>query len=230
MSVNDVEDRVVAMRKIGVDNLFSGYISAAQSEEDWDVEGLSNALKSDYAADFPLQEWLDEGVDVDELESRIEQGLEQICNYKEKIVGSEQMRGFEKAVMLQTLDHFWKEHLASMDYLRHSVNLRGYAQKNPSQEYKRESFILFEALLDTINVEIVKALSSVSINPETNANEIEQQNNDEMQAQHQGVMAENASADADDNNTQTFQRSNKKIGRNDPCPCGSEKKYKNCHG
>jgi preprotein translocase subunit SecA len=117
-----------------------------------------------------------------------------------------------------------------MDYLRHSVNLRGYAQKNPSQEYKRESFILFEALLDTINVEIVKALSSVSINPETNANEIEQQNNDEMQAQHQGVMAENASADADDNNTQTFQRSNKKIGRNDPCPCGSEKKYKNCHG
>ena len=230
MSVNDVKDRFVAMRKIVVDNLFSGYISAAQSEEDWDVEGLSNALKSDYAADFPLQEWLDEGVDVDELESRIEQGLEQICNYKEKIVGSEQMRGFEKAVMLQTLDHFWKEHLASMDYLRHSVNLRGYAQKNPSQEYKRESFILFEALLDTINVEIVKALSSVSINPETNANEIEQQNNDEMQAQHQGVMAENASADADDNNTQTFQRSNKKIGRNDPCPCGSEKKYKNCHG
>jgi preprotein translocase subunit SecA len=129
MSVDDVQDRFTAMRKVVVNNLFSNYISTEQAEEDWDVEGLYHALKSDYAADFPLQEWLDEGLDVDELVSRIDQGLVQIFEYKEKVVGSEQMRGFEKAVMLQTLDHFWKEHLAAMDYLRQSISLRGYAQK-----------------------------------------------------------------------------------------------------
>ena len=140
------------------------------------------------------------------------------------------MRGFEKAVMLQTLDHFWKEHLAAMDYLRKSVNLRGYAQKNPTQEFKRESFTMFESLLDTINIEIVKSLSSVVLN-DTNADNIEQQNNEDAQAQHEtlgttgvdnheveGVMQEDEQARVE------------KVGRNDPCPCGSGKKYKNCHG
>ncbi|HBN58175.1 MAG TPA: preprotein translocase subunit SecA, partial [Gammaproteobacteria bacterium] len=140
MSVNDVQDRFIQIREGVIGDLFIGYISAEQAEEDWDTEGLHNALKADYSADFPLQQWLDEGVDVDELESRIVQGLGAICDYKEGIVGAESMRGFEKAVMLQTLDHYWKEHLAAMDYLRQSVNLRGYAQKNPTQEFKRESF------------------------------------------------------------------------------------------
>ncbi|CAC9434236.1 Protein translocase subunit SecA [uncultured Gammaproteobacteria bacterium] len=230
MSVSDVQDRFIAIRKEVIGGLFGDYISAAQTEEDWDVEGLQNALKSDYAANFPLQEWLDEGVDVDELESRIIQGLGQICDYKEDIVGSEQMRSFEKAVMLQTLDHFWKEHLAAMDYLRQSVNLRGYAQKNPAQEYKRESFTMFEALLNTINVEVVKALSSVAINEHTSAEDVEQQNNEGASAQHEGVvMAETTVNEATDN-SQTYQRSGEKIGRNDLCPCGSGKKYKNCHG
>ncbi|MBT5286861.1 MAG: preprotein translocase subunit SecA, partial [Candidatus Thioglobus sp.] len=139
MSVNDVQDRFISIREGVISDLFLAYISTDQAEEDWDVEGLHNALKSDYSAGFPLQEWLDEGVDVDELESRIIQGLGAICDHKESIAGSESMRGFEKAVMLQTLDHYWKDHLASMDYLRQSVNLRGYAQKNPTQEYKRES-------------------------------------------------------------------------------------------
>ncbi|MDC9714578.1 MAG: preprotein translocase subunit SecA [Gammaproteobacteria bacterium] len=230
MSVNDVQDRFITIREEVIGDLSGDYISAAQTEEDWDVEGLCNALKSDYAADFPLQEWLDEGVDIDELESRIVQGLGQICDYKEDIVGSEQMRSFEKAVMLQTLDHFWKEHLAAMDYLRQSVNLRGYAQKNPAQEYKRESFAMFETLLNTINVEVVKALSSVAINEHTSANDVEQQNNEGASAQHEEViMAENTANEVADN-SQTYQRSGEKIGRNDPCPCGSGKKYKNCHG
>ncbi len=234
MSSNDVQDRFIAMRQEVVGDLFAGYISAAQAEEDWDVEGLHNALKADYAADFPLQEWLDEGVDVDELESRISQGLGQICDYKEQIVGSEQMRNFEKAVMLQTLDHFWKEHLAAMDYLRQSVNLRGYAQKNPTQEYKRESFAMFETLLNTINVEIVKALSSVAINENTSADDVAQQNNDDVQTQHTSASTE-AEVETADNETasadsQTYQRSGEKVGRNDPCPCGSGKKYKQCHG
>ena len=233
MSVDDVQDRFIQIREGVIGDLFMGYISAEQAEEDWDVEGLYNALKADYSADFPLQQWLDEGVDVDELESRIIQGLGAICDYKEGIVGAGSMRGFEKAVMLQTLDHYWKEHLAAMDYLRQSVNLRGYAQKNPTQEFKRESFTMFESLLDTINIEIVKSLSSVTINENTNADDVEQQNNEEAQAQHEelgttGVddhEVEAATQAQEDEQTKV-----EKVGRNEPCPCGSGKKYKNCHG
>ena len=231
MSVNDVQDRFIQIREGVIGDLFVGYVSAEQAEEDWDVEGLHNALKADYAADFPLQQWLDEGVDVDELESRITQGLSAICDYKEEITGAESMRGFEKAVMLQTLDHYWKEHLAAMDYLRQSVNLRGYAQKNPTQEFKRESFTMFESLLDTINIEIVKSLSSVTINENTNADDVEQQNNEEVQAQHEAL----GTTGVDDHEVEAAtqedeQEEIEKVGRNDPCPCGSGKKYKNCHG
>jgi len=231
MSVNDVQDRFIQIREGVIGDLFMGYISAEQAEEDWDVEGMHNALKADYSADFPLQQWLDEGVDVDELESRIVQGLGAICDYKEGIAGAESMRGFEKAVMLQTLDHYWKEHLAAMDYLRQSVNLRGYAQKNPTQEFKRESFTMFESLLDTINIEIVKSLSSVTINENTKANDVEQQNNEEAQAQHEALGTTGVDDHEVEAATQEAEQTKvEKVGRNEPCPCGSGKKYKNCHG
>jgi preprotein translocase subunit SecA len=231
MSVDDVQDRFIAIREEVIGDLFAGYISTEQAEEDWDVEGLVNALRADYSAEFPLKQWLDEGVDVDELESRITQGLGAICDHKEEIVGSESMRGFEKAVMLQTLDHFWKEHLASMDYLRQSVNLRGYAQKNPTQEYKRESFTMFEALLDTINIEIVKSLSSVTINEDTNADDVEQQNNEGAEAQHEDLGTPGVDDyEVEAVGQETYQREEEKVGRNEPCPCGSGKKFKNCHG
>ncbi|KAA0452470.1 MAG: preprotein translocase subunit SecA [Candidatus Thioglobus sp.] len=227
MGADDVQNKFVAMRKIVISSVIEGYISTAQTEDDWDIEGLGHALKSDYAADFPLQKWLEDGLEIDEFDDKIEQELADICAQKEALVGAKQMRGFEKAVMLQTLDHFWKEHLAAMDYLRQSVGLRGYAQKNPTQEYKRESFTMFETLLDTIDIEVVKALSSVTINPETSASDVEQQNNEAALGQHE--EAANAQI-ANDENTQTYQRSGKKVGRNDPCPCGSGKKYKSCHG
>ncbi len=202
MSSDDVQERLATMRRTVIGDIYTGYISTAQAEEDWDVEGLHNALKADYAADLPIQQWLDEGLDVDELEEKIIEELVDISKQKEELAGKAQMRGFEKAVMLKALDHYWKEHLASMDYLRQSVNLRGYAQKNPAQEYKRESYAMFTTLLDTINIEVVKALSSVVINEKTSASEIEQQDN----------------------------KPKKKIGRNEPCPCDSGKKYKHCHG
>ena len=231
MGVDDVQDRFIVIREEVIGDLFAGYISTEQAEEDWDVDGLVNALRADYSAEFPLKQWLDEGVDVDELESRITQGLSAICDHKEEIVGSESMRGFEKAVMLQTLDHFWKEHLAAMDYLRQSVNLRGYAQKNPTQEYKRESFAMFEALLDTINIEIVKSLSSVTINEDTNADEVEQQNNEGAEAQHEDLGTPGVDDyEVEAVGQETYQREEEKVGRNEPCPCGSGKKYKNCHG
>ena len=230
MGTNDVQDRFITIRKQVIGDLFTGYITTEQAEEDWDVEGLHNALKADYKADFPLQQWLDEGVDVDELESRIVEGLSAICDYKEEMTGAESMRGFEKAVMLQTLDHYWKEHLAAMDYLRQSVNLRGYAQKNPTQEYKRESFAMFTELLDTIDIEIVKSLSSVTINENTDANEVEQQDNEQAEPQHDEL----GTAGVDDHEVEAAQQEDQpefeKVGRNEPCPCGSGKKYKNCHG
>jgi len=220
MGADDVQERLNTMRKTVIGDIFDGYISTAQAEEDWDVDGLHNALKSDYAADLPLQQWLDEGLDVDELEERIVNELISISKQKELLAGETQMRGFEKAVMLKALDHYWKEHLASMDYLRQSVNLRGYAQKNPAQEYKRESFTMFTSLLDTINIEVVKALSSVAINEKTSASEVEQQDN-------KGVNYQHANAN---NSEQHEDKPKKKIGRNEPCPCNSGKKYKHCHG
>ena len=231
MDVDNVQNHFISIRKQVIGALFGGYITAEQAEEDWDVEGLHNALKADYKADFPLQKWLDEGVDVDELESRIVEGLSAICDYKEELAGSESMRGFEKAVMLQTLDHYWKEHLAAMDYLRQSVNLRGYAQKNPTQEYKRESFAMFTELLETIDIEVVKSLSSVTINENTDASDVEQQDNEATEPQHDEL----GTTGVDDHEVealeqQTYQRDDEKVGRNDPCPCGSGKKYKNCHG
>lgn len=230
MSVDDVQDRFISIRAGVISVLFSDYISAEITEENWDVEGLHNALKSDYSADLPLQQWLDDGIDIDELEAKIIQGLKQICDDKEDMVGSEQMRAFEKAVMLQTLDHYWKEHLAAMDYLRQSVNLRGYAQKNPTQEYKRESFTMFETLLDTINVEIVKALSSVTINKDSAPSDIEQQNNQAAQTQHKVAQTTNTDKTQPNTAQQTYVRATHKVGRNEPCPCGSGKKYKQCHG
>lgn len=230
MSVDDVQDRFITIREKVIGDLIAGYISPAVAEDDWDVEGLHHALKADYAADFPLQEWLDNGVDFDELENRIIKGLAAISDYKEQLTGSEAMRGFEKAVMLQTLDHYWKEHLAAMDYLRQSVNLRGYAQKNPTQEYKRESYSMFTSLLDTIDIEIVKSLSSVSINENTNASEVEQQNNENIIESHDEADAPLNEDKQESDSPQTFVREQDKIGRNDPCPCGSGKKYKQCHG
>ena len=220
MSSDDVQERFATMRRTVIGDIYTGYISTAQAEEDWDVEGLHNALKADYAADLPIQQWLDEGLDVDELEEKIIEELVGISKQKEGLLGELQMRSFEKAVMLKALDHYWKEHLASMDYLRQSVNLRGYAQKNPAQEYKRESFAMFTALLDTINIEVVKALSSVAINEKTSASEIEQQDNKGANYQH----------NKPNNGAPQDNKPKKKIGRNEPCPCDSGKKYKHCHG
>lgn len=220
MSSDDVQERLATMRRTVIGDIYTGYISTAQAEEDWDVEGLHNALKADYAADLPIQQWLDEGLDVDELEEKIIEELVDISKQKEELAGEAQMRGFEKAVMLKALDHYWKEHLASMDYLRQSVNLRGYAQKNPAQEYKRESYAMFTTLLDTINIEVVKALSSVVINEKTSASEIEQQDNKGASYQH----------NKPNNGAPQDNKPKKKIGRNEPCPCDSGKKYKHCHG
>ena len=222
----DVRDRYIAVRENVISDLFAEYISPEVLEEDWDVEGLYSALKNEYATDVPLQKSIDDGLDVDEILKLVIQGFELSHAAKEKAIGSETMRTFEKAVMLRALDHHWKEHLAVMDQLRQSVSLRGYGQKNPVQEYKRESFSMFTLLLETINVEMVKALCSVSVEQEQGATD---EDTPDEKAQTEQPNSEQTKPSPKPNVAQQPKRVTK-IGRNEPCPCGSGKKYKHCHG
>jgi preprotein translocase subunit SecA len=226
MGTEDVKDRYIAIRETVISDLFSEYISPQELEEDWDVEGLHSVLKTEYATDVPIQKSIEEGLDVDEILKVVLQSLTLSHDIKEQAVGSETMRTFEKAVMLRALDHHWKEHLALMDHLRQSVNLRGYAQKNPVQEYKRESFTMFTLLLETINVEMVKALCSVSIEQKQSPEDESTPAEITQKAQPSTQQTKPASRP---NVVQQPKRA-KKIGRNEPCPCGSGKKYKHCHG
>ena len=226
MSKDDVKDRYETIRAEVISDLFAQHISTQALEDDWDVEGLSKALVDSYEVDIPIQKMIDEGVDVDVMLEMIQSGFKTSHDAKEKLIGAETMRTFEKAVMLRALDHHWKEHLAVMDQLRQSVNLRGYGQKNPVQEYKRESFEMFTELLDTINIEIVKALSSV------NLEQVAPQQKDVIEeSESQGspkVRLTSAPPGRSPSGQQP--KRNLKVGRNDPCPCGSGKKYKVCHG
>ena len=227
MGKEDVKDRFETIRDEVISDLFAQHISPKVLEEDWDVDGLHRTLLESYGTDIPLQGMIDKGMDVDEILNMIQSGFASSHEAKEKNLGPDTMRTFEKAVMLRALDHHWKEHLAVMDQLRQSVNLRGYGQKNPVQEYKRESFSMFTDLLETINIEIVKALSSVNLE-QVGAQQkqiLEERGQDEnpQSSQRKAVSPRRANA---------IQRPKKnvKVGRNDPCPCGSGKKYKQCHG
>ena len=216
MDVENVKERFIEIRANVIGNLFDQHVSAAVAEEDWDVEGLQSALKADFGVDMPLQKTIDAGHDVDEILKIILETLGSVHQMKEDAAGSETMRTFEKAVMLRALDHFWKEHLAAMDYLRQSVNLRGYGQKNPVQEYKRESFEMFTTLLDTINIEMVKALCRVNVQP--------------AKEEPTGKSAAEAAKPKKPAPVVQRPKTVNKVGRNDPCPCGSGKKFKQCHG
>ncbi len=224
MGTEDVKGRYNSIREKVIGKLVEEYISPQMLEEDWDKGGLESALKAEYGLYISLQKSIDDGLDVDEILGVVLQGLIDSHDAKEAVVGAETMRTFEKAVMLRALDHYWKEHLAVMDHLRQSVNLRGYAQKNPVQEFKRESFTMFTSLLETINTEMVKALCSVNVDQKMKAAEA---NVNERQTTKAG-------ADQTQNTTKAkpaqLPKKAKKIGRNDPCPCGSGKKYKHCHG
>jgi len=224
MGTEDVKNRYNSIREKVIGELFEEYISPQMLEEDWDKGGLESVLKAEYGLYISLQKSIDDGRDIDEILGVVLQGLIDSHDAKEAVVGAETMRTFEKAVMLRALDHYWKEHLAVMDHLRQSVNLRGYAQKNPVQEFKRESFTMFTSLLETINTEMVKALCSVNVDQKMKAAEA---NVNERQTTKAG-------ADQTQNTTKAkpaqLPKKAKKIGRNDPCPCGSGKKYKHCHG
>ena len=226
MGTEDVKERYENIRDGVISDLFFQYISPKALEADWDIGGLESALALDYSSDIPVQKSIDEGLNVDQVLKMILEGFMVSHKVKETAIGSETMRTFEKAVMLKALDHHWKDHLAVMDQLRQSVNLRGYGQKNPVQEYKRESFSMFTVLLDTINSEMVKALCSLNL--EQAKDQLSSASSD-MEGQETNSPSPAKKPIAHSPRI-TRQPSKLKVGRNDPCPCGSGKKYKQCHG
>ncbi|KPJ94642.1 MAG: preprotein translocase subunit SecA, partial [Gammaproteobacteria bacterium SG8_11] len=234
MATNDVSDTVQAIRHDVLNTLIDMYIPPQSMDEQWDVPGLEKALEAEFGQDMPVQQWLDKDHSLHEetLREKIEQELENTYKEKEAMVGADTMRHFEKAIMLKVLDEQWKDHLSTMDHLRQGIHLRGYAQKNPKQEYKREAFELFSAMLDRIKTEVVSIISKVQIRAESDVQAVEEQRRAQapMSFQHQEASAMGGSeASAEDAEAavaqkKPFIRPDRKIGRNEPCPCGSGKK------
>ncbi|HHQ4507940.1 preprotein translocase subunit SecA [Aeromonas hydrophila] len=237
LDTSDISETIHVIRDDVYGAIIDEYIPPQSLEEMWDVPGLEARLKSDFALDLPLQQWLaeDDKLYEEKLRERILDEATKLYAHKEELVGKEVLRNFEKAVMLQTLDGLWKEHLAAMDHLRQGIHLRGYAQKNPKQEYKRESFDLFTQMLETLKRDVVSILSRVQVQ-ERDVEAMEEQQRQQAEAAprtYTHAAADNQLAD-DEAQAEaapvTFVRDEQKVGRNDPCPCGSGKKYKHCHG
>ncbi|MBA4502449.1 preprotein translocase subunit SecA [Marinobacterium sp. 3-1745] len=243
MASNDISEAVESIRNEVIDNTISEHIPPQSLEEMWDVAGLEKALESEFALKLPIREWLDtdDSLHEESLRDRIRGEIVTAYQAKEEAVGAETLRMFEKQVMLQVLDTLWKEHLQTMDLLRQGIHLRGYAQKNPKQEYKREAFALFQDLLEHIKHDIVRILSHVQVRQPEEVERMEEERRAQAERQQmnyehaQGsAMGEQSSsegeADEQADNAEPFKRETPKVGRNEPCPCGSGKKYKQCHG
>jgi len=216
---DDIQDVIEDMMLDYVDALAAEFL--ADSPANWDIDGLKAALRERLHVEADVQAWADddEVAHAEDMKAKMVEVLKASLQAKEEMAGAEQMRGFEKWLVLQILDHLWKNHLLAMDHLRQSVGLRGYAQKNPIQEYKHESFALFSAMLEKIREEAIVSLFRVEVQePEPKPEPEPERITYNVQAKEPEVAVE------------TYQRKGKKIGRNEPCPCGSGKKYKQCHG
>ena len=236
LEADDIQEMIEAIRVDVVDSMISTYIPPGSVDEQWDIDGLQKQLYVDFGIDAPIRQWLETEKNLyeEQLRDRIQALVADGLKAKEDMIGAENMRRLERDVMLHVLDSEWKDHLAAMDYLRQSVGLRGYAQKNPKQEYKREAFEMFEQLLERIKHDVIAFLMRIQLNePQQAAVQFDEPSEDAMQFQHPNV--ENAFADDEEVveasfDNATYEREGDKVGRNDPCPCGSGKKYKHCHG
>ncbi|EKF9500830.1 preprotein translocase subunit SecA [Vibrio cholerae] len=234
MSADDISDMIAQNREDVLNAVMDEYIPPQSLEDMWDIKGLEDRLKNDFDLPLPIQSWLDADNKLYEeaLRERIIEQAVEVYKAKEQAVSPAVMRNFEKSVMLQTLDTLWKEHLAAMDHLRQGIHLRGYAQKNPKQEYKRESFELFEDLLESLKSDVITVLSKVRVQQQEEVERMEAQRRAQAEEAARHAQAQHASADAaeQDESNQPMVRDERKVGRNEPCPCGSGKKYKQCHG
>ncbi len=245
MSEDDVSDRITQIRENILSEVIDTHIAPHSLDEQWDVPGLEESLKREFDIDLDISGWLaaDDELHEEPLRQRILDEITAAYEEKKRLAGEEVIRNFEKAVMLQVLDTAWKEHLAAMDYLRQGIHLRGYAQKNPKQEYKREAFEMFQGFTERIKYEVINLVSKVRVREESDVEAMEEQRrmHAPVSAVHPSAAAMEAeAAEADpvaaavaDEVAKTntpFKRPSRKIGRNEPCPCGSGKKYKQCHG
>ena len=235
LEAEDISETIHAMRTDVLNNMVGEYIQPGTMAEQWDVAGLERTLAAEFQLQLPLQEWLDQDNKLDEDGLRERIVAEANARYQDKVthVGEPVMRHFERAVMLQNVDSHWREHLAALDHLRQGIHLRGYAQKNPKQEYKREAFELFSTLLETIKREVTQTTVTVQIRSEQDIEAVETvsplANVEYRHADFDEVLADSPDA-ADVHAAALPVRNEDKVGRNDPCPCGSGKKYKHCHG
>ena len=239
MSADDISEMIEHNRQDVLTAVIDEYIAPQSLEDMWDVEGLQERLKNDFDIDAPIKQWLedDDKLYEEALREKILATSVEVYKQKEEVVGGQVLRNFEKSMMLQTLDSLWKEHLAAMDHLRQGIHLRGYAQKNPKQEYKRESFELFEGLLEALKTDVITILSKVRVQQQEEVERMEAQRRAQAEEAARRAQAQHASAEnqlSDDEESQgahqPMVREDRKVGRNEPCPCGSGKKYKQCHG
>ncbi|MDC7826829.1 preprotein translocase subunit SecA [Pseudomonas sp. BLCC-B13] len=242
LAADNIGDTIVEFRQEVLNATINNHIPPQSLPEQWDITGLEMALYSDFGLRLPIQQWLDEDDKLYEetLREKILAELLAAYHEKEELAGVEALRTFEKQMLLRVLDDLWKDHLATMDHLRHGIHLRGYAQKNPKQEYKRESFTLFQELLESIKRDTIRVLSHVQVRREDPVEEEARLRREaealaeRMQFQHAEAsampVAETEEAAEGDLAVAAPVRSEPKIGRNEPCPCGSGKKYKHCHG
>jgi preprotein translocase subunit SecA len=260
MGAERVTSMVDEVRPDVINAVIDAYIPPQTPEDLWNIDGLQEALKRDFGLDLPVRQWLDDEHDLNEkgLRARVTDKLAEAYAAKKEQVGAPVLEHFEKAIMLQVLDNLWREHLASMDYMRQGIHLRGYAQKDPKQEYKREGFAMFNEMLARYKHDVTSMLARVRIQTEAEVREVEEQRRRQaearerqMQMQHESAPGVGSAAAAEaapqtapadgaprrlqqaappPPRPQTVVREMPKVGRNDPCPCGSGKKYKQCHG
>jgi len=228
LEANEIGEYIADTREEVFDNVIRQHIPLESVEEQWQIPQLERVLAHEFGIEINIARILDrdDNIDDDGLTDKIHEYIERFFKEKEAMTGSEVMRHFEKAAYLNTLDQLWKEHLAQMDHLRQGVGLRSHAQKQPIQEYKRESFEMFKDLLDKIKYETTRIIARVKVQEEEDVDAMEQKKEQNVTFQHQSSSQEQVAS----NKVETFIRDGQKVGRNDPCPCGSGKKFKQCHG
>ncbi len=248
MAADEIEDSVAAIREEVITNAVQTHIPPGSLEEQWDPEGLNHELEAEFGLQVNVEQWLrdDKTLNEDGILERCLAESEKAYKAKEATIGSELMRNVEKQVMLRQLDQHWKEHLAGMDHLRQGIGLRSYAQKNPKQEYKREAFEMFGAMLEQVKHDTISILTRIRIQTEAELDDSDERRRaaEAMRYQHAqasalaGAGAQAQPADGQGRQPaaapppppEPFRRGGRKVGRNEPCPCGSGKKYKQCHG
>ncbi|MED5432843.1 MAG: preprotein translocase subunit SecA [Pseudomonadota bacterium] len=243
LETDDLTNSVKGIRYDVVQEVVHNYMAPGSVEDQWDIPGLEKMLEAEFQSHAPVGQWLNEDnqLHIDGVVEKLVENLEEDYERKAAEIGVEDLRRIEKHLMLQILDRHWKEHLASMDHLRQGIHLRGYAQKNPKQEYKKEAFELFQTLLNQIQHELIRVLHSFQVRRDDELERMEQQRQEEAQRQAEKMKMQavaepgtdgtaGAAGEGEAHQPKTVVRDGRKVGRNEQCPCGSGKKYKQCHG